>query len=536
MTGAARHVGRHEVFAQYRVPLLRFFKRRVGPSDDRRRSGPRRLSAVLQRRIGIDREHPGLSFPSCRQVIRDKARRAGVRNMMTARRELRYRGRGRLSPERILQSMEAPSDDDRGNLRTSGTGSIVFSHYHFDGVEQVKIARRMGLSLSTVEKHMAKANAHLLYRLAESAMSWLAKTRTRRQRHGTRSCAGPRTSFRNHLHSSMVATGSEHQRAHDRLQAAIRMMRMNADLPELSACSTRHATASRRASGGAGHPVFAVDAALAIVFLLAIATPRPDLVPRSSRGLHGEQLYATTRDERTRIELADGSVVARCRYPHRGAAALSGARSSPVDARCSRSPRIHGARVVVVRCERTITATGTLFDVSLSPRALRVTLAEGSVAVKPLASGRGTPPQILKPQQQLVAFAGATKPTLRTVDVDNALGWADRQIFFEDEPLASAIDEMNRYAGSKIVIDPSVADLRINGMFRMSNQNGFVDALKIALPVDVRRDSQVGARLPPCRQRRIGHVAQDGDERRAGRPVAACFETMIGERRRCERP
>ncbi len=41
----------------------------------------------------------------------------------------------------------------------------VFSQYHFDGVSQVEIARRMSMSLSTVEKQMAKANAHLLKRL-----------------------------------------------------------------------------------------------------------------------------------------------------------------------------------------------------------------------------------------------------------------------------------------------------------------------------------------------------------------------------------
>lgn len=47
----------------------------------------------------------------------------------------------------------------------SDQNRIVFSQYHFDGVAQVEIARRMNLSLSTVEKHMAKANAHLLHRL-----------------------------------------------------------------------------------------------------------------------------------------------------------------------------------------------------------------------------------------------------------------------------------------------------------------------------------------------------------------------------------
>ncbi|HVF95520.1 MAG TPA: FecR domain-containing protein [Sphingomonas sp.] len=324
-------------------------------------------------------------------------------------------------------------------------------------------------------------------------MSWLVKDADEAAAAWDAQLRGTKTSFRNHhAFQTWLQQDPEHQRAHDRLQAAIRMLRMNADLPELSALRDEARNSVEASKRRRWASVFAVAAALAIVFLLAIATPRTAPGAAILARLHGEQLYATTRDERTRIELADGSVVtldADTRIAVRLGAARREIKLQNGRAlfKVAKDPR----RPFVVRAgERTITALGTLFDVSLSPRELRVTLAEGSVAVKPLASGRGTPPQILKPQQQLVAFAGATKPTLRTVDVDNALGWADRQIFFEDEPLASAIDEMNRYAGSKIVIDPSVADLRINGMFRMSNQQGFVDALKIALPVDVRRDSQ----------------------------------------------
>jgi DNA-directed RNA polymerase specialized sigma24 family protein len=42
---------------------------------------------------------------------------------------------------------------------------VIFSLYHFDSVPQVEIARRLSMSLSTVEKHMSRANAHLLQRL-----------------------------------------------------------------------------------------------------------------------------------------------------------------------------------------------------------------------------------------------------------------------------------------------------------------------------------------------------------------------------------
>ena len=81
-------------------------------------------------------------------------------------------------------------------------------------------------------------------------------------------------------------------------------------------------------------------------------------------------------------------------------------------------------------------------------------------------------------------------PELRSVDTGKALSWADGRVFFEDEPLASAVEEMGQYSQFKIVVDPAVADLRINGMFRTTNQAGFLEALEVALPVDVRRDEQ----------------------------------------------
>lgn len=41
----------------------------------------------------------------------------------------------------------------------------IFILYHFEGVSQTEIARRLLLSLSTVEKHMAKANAKIMRRI-----------------------------------------------------------------------------------------------------------------------------------------------------------------------------------------------------------------------------------------------------------------------------------------------------------------------------------------------------------------------------------
>jgi transmembrane sensor len=282
---------------------------------------------------------------------------------------------------------------------------------------------------------------------------------------------------------------AEHRAAHDRLQAALAMLRLNAELPELSALrdearNSVHESRRRRL-------VSVVALAVAAVLLVVLVTVTNTEIGADMTAMaQGETIYATSPNERTRVTLADGSVVtldsgsrlsARLGMSRRDITLLAGRALFQV-AKDRHRP------FVVKAGDRTITALGTVFDVRLSPNELRVTLAEGSVVVRPVHPSRGSTQQVLKPNQQLVEVAGEAVPELRTIDMDKALSWADGQVFFEDEPLRSAVEEMNQYSNLKIMVDPAVANLRINGMFRIRNQNGFLDALEIALPVKVRRD------------------------------------------------
>jgi transmembrane sensor len=129
-------------------------------------------------------------------------------------------------------------------------------------------------------------------------------------------------------------------------------------------------------------------------------------------------------------------------------------------------------------------------DVRLDDGKVRVTLVEGRVAVRQI--GRpNVAVRYLAPRQQLAEQDDQGPPVIRAVDTDKATRWTEGQVFFEDETLQSAVREMNRYSASKIVIvDPTIANLRINGMFRAGNQTGFVGALQTTLPVEVHSDDQ----------------------------------------------
>lgn len=312
----------------------------------------------------------------------------------------------------------------------------------------------------------------------EAAAAWDARLR------------GAKATFRDRqAFHAWLEEDPAHQAAHDRLQATLAALRAHAELPELSALRDEARNSANEAWRRRVAAVFsgAVAAALLLVIVIfAQSEPGAEIAAL----LQGDTIYATSPNERTRVTLADGSVVtldsgtrlsARLGTSRRNITLLAGRALFQV----AKDPR----RPFVVKAgDRTITALGTVFDVRLASGELRVTLAEGSVAVRPVHPSRGSTQQILKPRQQLVEIAGNALPELRTVDTDKALSWAGGQVFFEDEPLASAIDEMNQYSQLKIAVDPAVADLRINGMFRTSNQAGFLEALQVALPVEVRRE------------------------------------------------
>src|SRR3546814_154335 len=151
-----------------------------------------------------------------------------------------------------------------------------------------------------------------------------------------------------------------------------------------------------------------------LCLLLMLAGLRPERSIEVAALLQGGKVYVTSPDERAKVTLADGSVVtldsdtrmlARIGGERRDITLLAGRALFDV----AKDPQ----RPFVVKAgDRTITALGTLFDVDVSPTELRVTLAEGVVAVRTVRSGAGPAQQILQPRQPFVAAAGDDSPQL----------------------------------------------------------------------------------------------------------------------------
>jgi transmembrane sensor len=149
---------------------------------------------------------------------------------------------------------------------------------------------------------------------------------------------------------------------------------------------------------------------------------------------------------------------------------------------------------VVEAGDRKVTAHGTAFDVRLDDHdRVQVTLIEGRVSVealKPSGAGPNVPidQEDLLPGDQLVV-TGNRPATKHKTDVSKATSWRDGRIIFDDDTLAAAVAEVNRYSAKRIVLaDPRLASLRMSGVFIAGHSDSFVETVTGNFPIRVTTD------------------------------------------------
>jgi transmembrane sensor len=154
-----------------------------------------------------------------------------------------------------------------------------------------------------------------------------------------------------------------------------------------------------------------------------------------------------------------------------------------------------GARpFVVLAGDRRITALGTAFDVRVDNGAVRVLLVEGRVAVSSFAGA----PQLaleLTAGEQLLAAPDAAD-TVKSADVDRLTSWRSGRLVFQDDSLAEAVAELNRYTRTPMVIDdPRVAALRVSAVFRISHADRFANSMTELFPLVALKQSDGAVHL-----------------------------------------
>jgi RNA polymerase sigma-70 factor (ECF subfamily) len=152
-----------------RAPLRRYFMNRHVPPhevDDLVQEVFLKLSA----RGGVDhveRIEPYV-FATASNLLRDRRRHQtshAAESHVPYDEAVHGSTRATLEPDRILLGSQLVTRMVEALYELPERTRAVFSLYHFEELTHAEIARRLGIALSTVEKNIARANAHLLKRL-----------------------------------------------------------------------------------------------------------------------------------------------------------------------------------------------------------------------------------------------------------------------------------------------------------------------------------------------------------------------------------
>ena len=140
----------------------------------------------------------------------------------------------------------------------------------------------------------------------------------------------------------------------------------------------------------------------------------------------------------------------------------------------------------------TIRDIGTQFTIRKLSDRVTVTVVAGIVEVNIHAarSGEGGPHIVEKGHQLWYSDDGQVS-MVESVDTQAVTAWVQGKLVFRAMPLAEVLREVGRYRNDRIqIVDPSLADLLVSGVFNSRDLDSFLQALEGAVPVKATRVNQ----------------------------------------------
>jgi RNA polymerase sigma factor (sigma-70 family) len=154
---------------RFRTPLVRFFERRIGRHSETedlvqevflRLADGARLESV---------EHmEAYLFTAAANLLRDRQRRLSARASDAHEPyedEVHGGADDRSTPERALSVTQAMQQLAATLQELPERTRNVWVLYHLDDLSQADIARQLGIAISTIEKHLHRANVYLLKKI-----------------------------------------------------------------------------------------------------------------------------------------------------------------------------------------------------------------------------------------------------------------------------------------------------------------------------------------------------------------------------------
>lgn len=200
-----------------------------------------------------------------------------------------------------------------------------------------------------------------------------------------------------------------------------------------------------------------------------------------------DQTYATEVGQHQAVRLADGTRV-ELNTDSRLQTQLTGsARTMRLEKGEAYFDVVHDASrpFVVFAGNRKITDIGTKFSVRLDGDQVRVLVREGEVKVETL-DGRAVAPAVEAGHAVVVQGNGLLVTDRAPREVTRELSWRSGVLVFDQETLAAAAEEFNRYNTKKVVVVGKARDLHIGGRFRANNADIFASLIQAGMDVNVR--------------------------------------------------
>jgi RNA polymerase sigma factor (sigma-70 family) len=147
-----------------RGALTRYFQRRLPDANEVDDLVQEVFLRIVRRGDSQELDRfEGYVFTTAASVLKDRLRRRRVR--LTAHHvpfEPDLHGQSDVSPEQTVLAREALRSTTRAIMAMPERTRTIFVLRRLEGLSHPEIARRLGLSLSAVEKHMQRAAKHLL--------------------------------------------------------------------------------------------------------------------------------------------------------------------------------------------------------------------------------------------------------------------------------------------------------------------------------------------------------------------------------------
>lgn len=173
LPGSAERTAVIESLSQrFRAPLVRFFRKRIGSHEDiddlvqevfLRLAGGGRIESV-------DLPEAYL-FRTATNLLNDRRRRLTARAAESHEaydETVHGNARETLNPERALLGTQAIEQLIAALYELPERTRTVWALYHLEDLSHAEICARLGIAIRTIEKHMSRANAHLLKSLGRT--------------------------------------------------------------------------------------------------------------------------------------------------------------------------------------------------------------------------------------------------------------------------------------------------------------------------------------------------------------------------------